>query len=117
MQFFNSKYNESVKSNNENNKCIQLTTQKMTPVVNFINILRTNFSYEHHFGSFFCVHVSREKLLKRCSYKKFARLTLMKLTTDLFLQFTTNIVSIKLKLRNLYLINHSIKNFYRTRGK
>jgi len=33
--------------------------------VNFINILCTNFSYKHHFGSFFYVHVTREKLLKR----------------------------------------------------
>jgi hypothetical protein len=38
--------------------------------VNFINILRTNFLYKHHLGSFFNVHVTREKLLKQCSYKK-----------------------------------------------
>ncbi len=32
--------------------------------VNFINILRTHFSYEHCFGSFFYVNVTREKLQK-----------------------------------------------------
>ncbi len=31
------------------------------PGVNFINILHTSFLYEHHFGSFFYVHVTREK--------------------------------------------------------
>jgi len=41
-------------------------------LVNFINILRTNFLYECRFGSFFYVHVTREKLPKRCSYEKFA---------------------------------------------
>jgi len=41
---------------------------KLTPVVNFINILHTNFSYEHCFSSFF--YVTREKLLKPGSYKK-----------------------------------------------
>jgi len=28
--------------------------------VNFINILRTNFSYEHRFGSIFCIHITRK---------------------------------------------------------
>jgi len=37
--------------------------------VNFINILRTNFSYECCFGSFFYRHVTRETLPKRRSYK------------------------------------------------
>jgi len=41
-----------------------------TSGVNFINILRTNFSYENHFGSFFYVHVTREMLRKQRSYKK-----------------------------------------------
>jgi len=45
--------------------------------VNFINILRTNFSYERRF---FYIHVTRKKLQKRSSFKKFARTTLMKLT-------------------------------------
>ncbi len=39
------------------------------------------FSYEHHFGSFFYVHVTREKLPKQCSYEKFVRKMLVKLTT------------------------------------
>ncbi len=51
-------------------------------MVNFINILRANFRYESLFGSIFCLHVTRIKLLKRCLYKKFARKMLMKLTPD-----------------------------------
>jgi len=39
------------------------------------------FLYEHHFGSFFYVHVTREKLQKQCSYEKFVRKILMKFTT------------------------------------
>jgi len=35
----------------------------------FINILRTNFSYERRLGSFFYVHVTREKLPKQRLYK------------------------------------------------
>jgi len=50
--------------------------------VNFINVKRANFSYEHHFGSFYYVHVTREKLPKQRSYKKFASITLMKLTEE-----------------------------------
>jgi hypothetical protein len=53
---------------------------KFTPVVNFINILRANFSYESIFYSFFYLYVTREKLPKRHSYKKFAHKMLMKLT-------------------------------------
>ncbi len=34
---------------------------KVCPVVNFINIIHTNFSYERHFGSFFYIHVTRKK--------------------------------------------------------
>ncbi len=48
--------------------------------VNFINVPRTNFSYEHRFRSFFYVHVNREKLTKQRSYEKLARKMLMKLT-------------------------------------
>ncbi len=51
--------------------------------VNFINVMHTNFSYEHCFGSIFYVHVTREKLPRRLSYKKFLRITLMKLTAVL----------------------------------
>jgi len=50
--------------------------------VNFINVLGTNFSYEHCFSSFFYVHVTREKLLKQRSYEKFASKMLTKLTPD-----------------------------------
>ncbi len=48
--------------------------------VNFINILHTNFLYECHFSSFFYVHVTREKLTKQRSNKKFVGKMLMKLT-------------------------------------
>jgi hypothetical protein len=51
-------------------------------VVNFINILRTNFSYERHCGSFIYVYVTREKLQKRRLYEKFERKMLIKLTPD-----------------------------------
>jgi hypothetical protein len=49
--------------------------------VNFMNILRTIFSYDCCYGSFFCVHVTREKLPKQRLYKKFVHKMLMKLTT------------------------------------
>ncbi len=55
-------------------------SNKKSPGVNFINIKHTNFSYECRFGSFYYVHVTRKKLPKWHSYKKFARLMLMKLT-------------------------------------
>ncbi len=48
------------------------------PVVNLINILRTNL-YEHRFCSFFYIHVTREKPPKLRSYEKFVRKMLMKL--------------------------------------
>ncbi len=54
-----------------------------TPGVNVINILRTNFLYANHFGSFFYIQVTREKLPKHYSHKKFELLTLMKLTVAL----------------------------------
>jgi len=38
------------------------------------------FKYESLLGSFFYLHVTREKLLKRRSYKKFVQKMLMKLT-------------------------------------
>jgi len=49
---------------------------QLTPGVNFINVLCTNFSYEHHFGSFFKLHVHR----KSC-WNDVVK-TLMKLTPD-----------------------------------
>jgi len=51
-------------------RCTKEQRHSDQPGVNFINILRTNFSYEYHFGSFFYVHVTREKLLKQHSYIK-----------------------------------------------
>jgi hypothetical protein len=32
--------------------------------VNFVNIKRTNFSYERRFGSFYYIHLTRKKLPK-----------------------------------------------------
>jgi hypothetical protein len=58
-----------------------------------INILRTNFSYKHHFVSFFYVHVTRGKLPKQRSYEKFVRKMLMKLTTDAMLMGPIQIIS------------------------
>ncbi len=40
------------------------TEYKTKSGVNFINILRANFLYKRHFGSFFYVHITREKLPK-----------------------------------------------------
>jgi hypothetical protein len=59
---------------------------KLTPVVNFINILCANFTYKRLFSSFFYLHVTREKLPKRRSYKKFSHKMLMKLRPDWRLQ-------------------------------
>jgi len=47
--------------------------------VNFINILRANFTYENLFGSFFYLHVTREKLPKRHLYEIFLGKMLIKL--------------------------------------
>ncbi len=52
----------------------------MSAGVNFINILRTKLKYEHLFGSFFHIHVTREKLRKQHMYEKFVCKMLMKLT-------------------------------------
>jgi len=46
---------------------------KLTPGVDFINILRTNFSYERRFSSYVLA-------LSKNSYEKFVPKTLMKLT-------------------------------------
>jgi len=56
------------------------TLMKLTLGVNFINILRTNFSYKCCFGSFFYINVTRGKLPKQRLYKKFMSKMLMKLT-------------------------------------
>jgi len=52
--------------------------------VNFINVKHTNFLYQRRFSSFYYVHVTREKLPKQYSCKKFIPLTLMKLTPVVF---------------------------------
>ncbi len=57
--------------------------------VNFINVKRANFLYECHFGSFFYVHVTKKKLPKQRSYKKFVCKMLMKLTTGVLQQNTS----------------------------
>ncbi len=47
---------------------------KLTPAINFINIIRARFSYERCFCSFFYVHVTRKKaaetmfVQKMCTY-------------------------------------------------
>jgi len=50
-------------------------------VANFITILCAHFLYKSAIGSFFYLHVTREKLLKRLSYKKGTCKMLIKLTT------------------------------------
>ncbi len=65
--------------------------------VNFINVLGTNFSYERHFGSLFYVLVTREKLPKQISYKKFSNKTLMKLTPILLSLFKWLYTSLQIK--------------------
>jgi len=57
-----------------------LSQDNKSPIVNFIHVVCPNFMYESLFGSFFYLHVTREKLLKRRLYKKFAHKMLMKLT-------------------------------------
>ncbi len=59
--------------------------------VNFINILRTNFSYERHFSSYVLA------LLKNL-YKKCARIMLMKLTTAVFDYYANWLVKLNLEL-------------------
>jgi len=58
-------------------KAVLKTLVKLTLGVNFINFIRTLFSYKHWTHN---VHVTRKKLLKRRSYEKIVRKTLMKLT-------------------------------------
>ncbi len=65
---------------------IQTSTFSQRTSVNFINILHTKFLYEHRFGSFFYIHVTRGKLLKQHSYKKFVLKMLMKLTARRILE-------------------------------
>jgi len=77
----------------------------LTPGVNFINVKRTNFLYEHHYGSFDNVHVPRKKLPKWCSYRKCASFTLMKLmavmSNKILLSKTTLFEAYKIRLQTL----------------
>jgi len=62
-------------------------SRALPPVVNFINVKRTNFLYECCFSSFNYVHVTRKKLPKWRSYEKFVRRMLTKLTLVLHSPF------------------------------
>jgi len=53
---------------------------KLTPGVNFINILHAHFCTDVLCSTFFYLHVTREKLNKTLLYEKGARKMLMKLT-------------------------------------
>ncbi len=55
---------------NSYEKRAQKTLMKLTPVVNFINILHTNFSYKWHFSSCFYVHVTRKSCRNDVHMKK-----------------------------------------------
>jgi len=76
---------------------------ELTPVVNFINNLRTNFLYKHRFGSFFYVHVTREKLWESIWYEKFAYKMLMKLAPERAVrQKVDNFCETRILLRDHY---------------
>jgi len=68
------------------------------PGINFINVLRSHFSYKSALSSFFYLHVTREKLPKRLSYEKGVRKMLMKLTSGINF---TNILSLNVGLKVL----------------
>ncbi len=59
--------------------CRKLCMNLNYPGVNFINILRTNFSYEHRF---LLLHVCKKSWRNDCSNEKFVRKMLMKLSQD-----------------------------------
>jgi len=61
-------------------KLILVSDSASSSTVNFINILRTHFSYESASRSIFYLHVTREKLPKRILYEKVVLKMLMKLT-------------------------------------
>jgi len=88
---------------------------KLTTGVNFINIIRANFSYECLFGSFLRTYVRRKKLPKRQrTYEKFVRKMLMKLTAVLlcllFWSINFKTVSIQRHFVSLY---HELSTFWR----
>ncbi len=92
---------------------------KDLPGVNFINIIRANFSYECLFGSFLRTYV-RTYVEKSCridnvrTYKKFVRKMLMKLTAVLlcllFWSISFKTVSIQRHFVSLY---HELSTFWR----
>ncbi len=49
---------------------LQLLPIDVQSGVDFINVKRTNFLYERHFGSFYYVHVTRKKADKTTSVQK-----------------------------------------------
>ncbi len=53
----------------KNPEIVAKLQQPGTNVVDFINILRANFSYESDLRSFFYLHVTRGKLSKRLVQK------------------------------------------------
>jgi len=61
-------------------KRLQKCDININSVVNCINILRVHFSYKSASRSFFYLHVTIEKLLKRLLYEQGTHKMLMKLT-------------------------------------
>ncbi len=61
--------------------------------VNFINIKLENFSYEHRFGSFYYVHVTRKKLPKWLNLVETSELIIFCCLLATFLQSITKIDS------------------------
>ncbi len=55
---------------------------KLTPAVNFINILRARFSYENELNSFSLIMFDFAIFLRQNIDKKVARKMLMKLTAE-----------------------------------
>ncbi len=55
---------------------------ELSPDVNFINFLRAHFSYEHHFSSFFQLHVHCKNFRNDINTKNSYVKMLMKLTPD-----------------------------------
>jgi len=78
-------------------KKLLVNVGEISPCVNLTNIIHELFLYKSLFGSFFYLHVTREKLPKKCSYKKFLRKMLMKLTLGEPLDKVADII-FKLKL-------------------
>jgi len=61
--------------------------------VNFINVKRANFLYESLFWQLFWLRFGFDERTKAHSYVKFARLTLMKLTTGRRERFTSRCIT------------------------